>query len=481
MRSPTERSRLRLVAIVATFVAVALGIPSTATGATGASRSWITFGGDVSRTGSNDLETTLTPDTVGDLTLAWTFRMRGVTIAQPVLAAGVDIAGVPTDVVYIGSARGWLSAVRASDGSLVWRRDLGAQHTGCPDLPHGTFGVSGSPFLDLANGRLFAVGGDGELHALDLATGAELPGWPVVITNAPERNHVYGAVNLVDGRLYVATASFCDFTPYHGRVDAFDATTGALVGSWFPIGKRGASGGGIWGPGGVAVDPGTGDVFAATGNALTSPESYRHAEEVVRLDPDLHVAAHDDPRTPYVFDNDFGATPLLFQAAGCPPQLVVKQKSGQLFLYDLDGIGGGYRQIRQVANSRGWQFNGIPAFSATTDMVYVTNNSDSDVGPFVHGIVAFRVGPQCRLSLAWQRRAGLGGVSVSPPTVAGGIVYFGDGPGNTVHAFDAATGAQPWTSGDTIRGPIFAAPTIANGMLFVGSWDGTLYAFGLPA
>ena len=37
-------------------------------------------------------------------------------------------------------------------------------------------------------------------------------------------------------------------------------------------------------------------------------------------------------------DNDFSGAPLLFQAPGCPKQLIVGHKSGLLFLYDRDRI-----------------------------------------------------------------------------------------------------------------------------------------------
>jgi outer membrane protein assembly factor BamB len=67
---------------------------------------------------------------------------------------------------------------------------------------------------------------------------------------------------------------------------------------------------------------------------------------------------------------------------------------------------------------------------------------------------------------------------MSPPTVANGVVYYGNGFGNTLLAYDAATGARVWDSGSVIGGGIWAAALVANGRLYVGSWDGHLYAFG---
>jgi outer membrane protein assembly factor BamB len=93
-------------------------------------------------------------------------------------------------------------------------------------------------------------------------------------------------------------------------------------------------------------------------------------------------------------------------------------------------------------------------------------------------MVALRAAADCTLSLAWQQPVGPNQASVSPPTVANGIVYYGDGFGNTEYAFEATTGKPLWNSASTIGGGLYAAPTVINGKLFVAAWDSTLYAFG---
>jgi outer membrane protein assembly factor BamB len=93
-------------------------------------------------------------------------------------------------------------------------------------------------------------------------------------------------------------------------------------------------------------------------------------------------------------------------------------------------------------------------------------------------MVALVVGTDCQLSLAWNQVVGPTVTSTSPPTVANGVVYYGDGIGKTEYAFDAATGQSLWTSGATIKGPVYAAPTVVNGELLVASWNGKLYGFG---
>jgi hypothetical protein len=179
------------------------------------------------------------------------------------------------------------------------------------------------------------------------------------------------------------------------------------------------------------------------------------------------------------FDVDFGATPILYQPAGCAPMLAAKNKTGVLVTYERGGVSDGPVQRLQVANSGGWQFNGIPAWSEKTQLLYIGNSSDSDIEETKHGLVAYSVDENCQLTLAWQNTVGLTDISVSPPTVAGRVVYYGDGPGNTLRAFNARNGTLLWTSGSTIQGPIYGAPTVVNGKVFVGSWDYKLYAFGL--
>jgi outer membrane protein assembly factor BamB len=93
-------------------------------------------------------------------------------------------------------------------------------------------------------------------------------------------------------------------------------------------------------------------------------------------------------------------------------------------------------------------------------------------------MVALKAAADCSLSLAWQRRVGPNQASVSPPTVANGVVYYGDGYGSTEFAFDASKHRVLWTSGATITGGLYAAPTVVNGQLLVPSWDHVLYAFG---
>jgi outer membrane protein assembly factor BamB len=79
-----------------------------------------------------------------------------------------------------------------------------------------------------------------------------------------------------------------------------------------------------------------------------------------------------------------------------------------------------------------------------------------------------------KLSLKWSCVTG-GGVD-SSPAVANGAVYVGSGD-NTVYALEASTGALLWSY--TTGGWVESSPAVANGVVYVGSDDGNVCAFGL--
>src|SRR5437660_4647282 len=202
-----------------------------------AATDWPMYGFNLQRTGENPFESILTPSTVRGLHELWSFDLSAVTIMQPVLATGVIVNGSPKDLVYMGAEHGDLYAIDVASGTMVWHQNLGSQQTSCHDIPDGIFGVSGSPFLDRTNNRMFVVGGDGNMYALALSTGAILSGWPVAVTADPAHEHTYGAVNINNGVVYAETASYCDLTPYHGKIVAINIANHA-VRAFLPAGPR---------------------------------------------------------------------------------------------------------------------------------------------------------------------------------------------------------------------------------------------------
>jgi len=476
--------RLRLLAaalVLCTAVSLEL-LPSAGADDSplGTSISWSTYGFDLERTGYNPSERTVGTANAANLHLRWSASLGDVMIAQPVEAAGVQIVGRGfRNVIYEGTEHGDFYALDATTGQVIWKKNLGSIQTGCGDMPDGVFGIGGAGVIDRTHpggAVIYVAGGDGSVHSLDLATGRETTGWPVRNVFTPAQDHAYSGLNERNGNLYVTIASHCDFAPYKGRLTEVNIAIHSIAKIFYPA-TPGVDGGGIWGLGGASIDPSNGHVFVATGNALTSPESYSYSEDVVELDQSLNVLGANYPGL-IGGDVDFGATPILHRPSGCSTtQVAAKNKTGVFVVYNEGQLNAGYTQRFQIANVNDYQFNGIPAWDPVTNMLYIGNSSDSDQGTYFHGMVALHAGANCQLSLAWQQTVGPNFSSVSPPTVANGVVYYGDGYGNTERAFNAQNGNLLWSSGSTIGGGLYAAPIVVNGMLYVSAWDGKLYAF----
>ncbi len=464
--------------------------PSPAPTSSSAYVDWSTFGFDLARTGYNPSETTLGTSNASKLHLLWSQNLGGSVggpiIAEPVVAQGVSIGGKTQNVLYVGTQMGLFSALNADNGAVIWQKTLGTTTYICSKYP---FGIAGTATFDRTTNRVYVADGQDQLHALDMATGAEASGWPVTVATTPDHNFIYSALtfNPANGLIYAETSSTCDISPWYGRIDAFNAASGALTASFFPTQPQ--SGGGIWGYGGASIDSAS-NVYIAIGNAdmtTGNPQNYGYAEDVAELTPSLSLVAANYPNLPASPDADFGATPILYQGAGCPAQLAAMNKSGVLVVYNRVSITGGPVQTIQMSpsGSDAGNFIGLPAFSPASNMLYVGVPSDSPSGTYLHGLAALQIdSTTCTLRLAWQQTFGPNASTLSydsprsPPSVANGVVYAGDGTGRVVWAFNAQSGALLWNSGSAIAGQTFTQPVVDGGHLYISSYGGTIYAFG---
>ena len=73
--------------------------------------------------------------------------------------------------------------------------------------------------------------------------------------------------------------------------------------------------------------------------------------------------------------------------------------------------------------------------------------------------------------LLWKYTTG--GLIDSSPAVSDGVVYIGSNDGN-VYALNAATGAQVWSF--TTGGIVYSSPAVVSGVVYIGSYDGNVYA-----
>jgi outer membrane protein assembly factor BamB len=183
----------------ASLVGAGLGLLLAAAG--GMSRAqaidWTTYAFDNQRTGYNPAETTLGTKNVGGLKLGWSTDVGGPITTQPLVATGVVTASGKKDLVYVGTQDGDAVALDRTTGKVVWRTTLGAVTLPCGNV----FGVTGTPVLKRARHALYVAAGDGKLHALNEATGAELAGWPVTYVTTLKVDVTWAGLTLVGDKL----------------------------------------------------------------------------------------------------------------------------------------------------------------------------------------------------------------------------------------------------------------------------------------
>jgi hypothetical protein len=280
---------------------------------------------DNSRTGTNLLETALTPGNVNQAQFGMLFKrvLDDQLYTQPLVATNVKTDEGTRDIVYVTTVNNSVYAFDANDNEAklpIWHVNFGipahvhSTNFGCLDI-NGQMGIIGTPTIDKARGVLYVValtragaqsgpltGYTQRLHELDLATGADLPGSPVEV-NAPAFNALMQnqrpALMLANGMVYVGYASHCDKEPYHGFMMAYDAKTLAQVSvlNTSPTGSEAS----IWQSGqGPAVDD-QGNVYVVTGNG--SWDGLKNfSESFLKLTPDLKLLDWFTPTNHFALD-----------------------------------------------------------------------------------------------------------------------------------------------------------------------------------
>jgi len=264
--------------------------------------------------------TLLTLRSVTRLAPAWEAGLDGAVYASP-LSARVD----GQQVVYVATEAGSVYALSVATGAVLWRRALGTTTT---ELC-GSWGITSTGAIDLARGLIYVIGASGRLHALSLATGEEAAGYPRQVVSRPDIEYVWGGLRIAADRLYVPIASYCDVGGSDGfpeggllaiPLDGVEAIT-----TWDPV-PGPDNLGGIWGWGGVSIDPTSGVVYTGVGNShVWSDEcscfvdNAGFGDRIVALSPDLtSVLDSSNLPIPPIGDADFGAAALLFQPQACP-------------------------------------------------------------------------------------------------------------------------------------------------------------------
>lgn len=464
------------IALVACTSAHAAGIPLTPQiPSIPEPTSWTSYGGE-NQLQNSVWSRTLTRAGVRTLQPEWKAQLDGKVYASP-LAFTVGARRL----VFVATEGGSVYALDAADGKVVWQTFVGTVTT----RECGTWGVTSTGTISRSGRVLYVIGATGALHALSLDTGEDIAGFPKQIIDHPDYEYVWGGLRIAAGRLYVPVASYCDV----GAPDGFFPEGGLITiqlgdpdspTQWDAVpGEQNL--GGVWGWGGVSVEPGDGTIFTAVGNSHVLSEGCGcyvddagYGDHVVALTPDLtSVVSAQDPGIGSTGDYDFGAAPVLFQPDGCPPLAAANNKNGTLYIWDRTQLANG--PIASIPVGDGVSaFVGTPAWSDAQQMLYEAQSVLFGAqGRLGNGIRAFRVERGCTFRQIWAHAVGDG--TQPTPLVVGDVLFVGGGTPGGFYGLSTANGAVLWKYETAAR--TVAVMITVGGSLFGADTGGMVYAF----
>jgi hypothetical protein len=331
------------------------------------------------------------------------------------------------------------------------------------------------------------------------------------------------AFNLFKNIIFTHSAQGCGGNP--NMVYTYDLTT-HKVGSWGP------AGGGMWGRAGPAISS-KGVMYTGTGDGRWDPENGVYGNGIigVQQNPETKAVELADYYGPsnaeWLFkrDLDMQVTPAIFRYKG-KELMVDAGKECRVYLMDTEAIGGDdhrtplYRSPLICNEEVDFQSEGIWGSMATWEDAKGTRwvltpfwgtkhskfKAPIENGPVNGGgaIAAFKVeerNGKPELVPAWISRDMN---HAEPPVIANGVVFaYGNGentdqavpdlglvntseyriPRSTkaiLYALDAQTGKELWSSGDQIASwSHWSGLSVANGRVYLGTYDGMLYCFGI--
>jgi outer membrane protein assembly factor BamB len=319
-----------------------------------AQNEWLTWGYDQERTLWNRAETVLNKENVAQLTLKWKTLIptppRDVVLATMTtpLVATVNGPGGPVTRVFVVGSDNTVYAVDAETGAISWQRPFpntatpsSAPDYRCPSTQNAT------PVIDKETGIIYVSTSDGKLRGLSLVNGEDrMPATD--FTNPFARNW---SLNLIDGVIYSPTARGCLGIPSH--FTAIDLKDPARHRAEFFTGPGVPAG--AWGRGGFVRGPKY--IYAQTADGPYDPAAGRFGNSVVALTfKELRlVDSYTAENWEYLNAKDLdlaSTSPVLFPFQGKTLVASVGKES-VLSLLDADDLGGRNHQ-RPLYRSPRW-------------------------------------------------------------------------------------------------------------------------------
>lgn len=504
---------------------------------------YLTEGVDAARTGWLRGEKVFSLDNVGKTHLLWKTKLDSKTremhnLFPPLIAESVQTADGPKEIAIVAGISDDLFGIDAHTGTQIWHTHYTSTYTPPPNArPAGTLcpgGQTAMPALvkDDATGlyTLYAVGWDGRLRRMDPSTGKD--------RSEPEKwlppNAKPYALNVYKGVVYTSVSQGCGGVAF--TFFSYDLAT-KRSSLFVP------TGGGLWGRRGVSVSAedvgymGTGDgewnpEGGHFGNGLIGLKL--NAGKELRLE-DYFAPTNAD----WLFkrDLDINVTPVIFDYKG-RHLMVGTSKECRLWLLDRDELGGDdhrsplytsplicnteanyaaegvWGALSAWKDDAGQQWLTVPFYGpvakdfhapvehsrpahgglATFKVevqagkwsltpAWLSSDIDNAETAIIANGILFTYGSgedarQARIDTAWNEPA-----PPPPPQMPTSLQSAMRIQGSrraVLYAFDAKTGKQLWSSGEQIASwNHFSGISVANGRVYIPTFDGGLYCFGV--
>jgi len=483
---------------------------------------------DNNRDGVQANETILTPQNVSSSTFGKRFSLPvdGYVYAQPLYVANYPMAdGQTHNVLFVATEHDSVYAFDAdghnpSSGFLWHKSLLNSGETSVPssDVTGGDLtpevGITSTPVIDPSTGTLYTVAklksGTSyfqRLHALNLADGSEKFNGPTNITasgfNALTQNQRSGLL-LANGAVWISWSSHGDGGSYHGWVMGYNAANVSQQVAALNLTPNGSKGGIWFGGGGPSYD-GNGNIFVCVANGTFDADSggRDYGSSAIRLalgsGNTISVADYFTPHNQSSLsssDADVGSSsPILLptQSGPTPHLMVTQNKNSTVYLMDRDNLG----KFKASSDTDLQNFQPVTSTSEAQkhDMTFFNNrlyfasdNTPMMAYTFDPSTERFNTTP-AKSSHSFGR---VGAATVSANGTANAILWVIDvtgwksGTPGILYAYDATnvgnllyTSSQAANNRDQGAGAVkMTAPTVANGMVYVGGIK-AVTAYGL--
>jgi len=254
-----------------------------------------TYKNDLNRSGQNLSESALTPTSVAAASfgLLRLLPVDGRVDAQPLYLSALSAAGHTFNTVFVATEHDSVYAIDSDSGAVLWHvsllgaGEMPSDNRGCNQVTP-EIGITSTPVIDRtagAHGTIYVVamsidGGSNyhqRLHALDVATGAELLNGPVEISASfpttgtatssfdAKSYEERAALLLSNGTIYTSWTSHCDNTPYGGWIISYAQSTLTRNGA-LNIAAHSSAGPAIWMAGGGPAVDAAGNIYLLSAN-----------------------------------------------------------------------------------------------------------------------------------------------------------------------------------------------------------------------